>query len=305
VDAREKYQLDMVSQVARVKARARPWRSIIALVLAAIAAGVSWWAAVPGRKLTLAGHPVEKGLSIACAVAFCLLALAATLGLSGRAREMLEPVIGSAHAAVIRYAIVLAGGLISLLITLELLKIPVGSIIVGGAFTAVLIGIAAQQALGNLFSGIMLQLARPFVVGDTVRMRAGGLSGQIEGTVTDIGITYVRLDTDEGKLNVPNSQVLAAAVGPLRRPPAPAPAGGGKPAAGGQPAGSAQPPAGGRPSQPAQSAVAGQPPQAAQSAAMAAAATPPGERAAPPQAGLVTGPDGARRTDPAERGPQP
>jgi hypothetical protein len=34
-------------------------------------------------------------------------------------------------------------------------------------------------------------------------------------TVGLLGITYVHLDTGEGVLALPNSQVLAAAVGPL------------------------------------------------------------------------------------------
>jgi small-conductance mechanosensitive channel len=85
--------------------------------------------------------------------------------------------------------VVLIGGLLILLITLELVRAQVGNLILGGAFTAVLLGIAAQQTLGNLFAGIVLLLARPFAVGDSVRMRAGVLSGQIEGVVADIGIT--------------------------------------------------------------------------------------------------------------------
>ncbi len=289
----------MAEQVAKVRARARPWRSIIALVLAAIAAAASLWAADQNHgkgRLMLGGHPVDRLLSVGGAVVFCLFALAATLGLSGKAREALDPGIGSAHAAVIRYAIVLAGGLTSLLITLELLNVPVGNLILGGAFTAVLIGIAAQQTLGNLFAGIVLLLARPFAVGDSVRMRAGVLSGQIEGIVTDIGITYVRLDTDEGKLNVPNSQVLAAAVGPLRR------TGAAEPAAAAPPPAAAAPPAAvGRPA-----AAAGQPGAAdwpagpGQSAATSAAAAvaPLSEEAAPQHAG----PGGTDRGD--ERGSQ-
>jgi hypothetical protein len=39
-----------------------------------------------------------------------------------------------------------------------------------------------------------------------------------EGLVTEIGITYLRLDTDDGPVNLPNSQVLAAATGPIPRP---------------------------------------------------------------------------------------
>src|SRR6266571_1937251 len=270
------HQLDVAEQVAKVRARARPWRSIIALVLAVVAAAASVWAAgqsADNPLLTLAGHPVDKLLSNGCAAAFGLFALAATLGLSGKAREMFEPRIGSAHAAVVRYAIVFTGGLTSLLITLELFRIPVGNLILGGAFTAVLIGIAAQQTLGNIFAGLVLLLARPFAVGDSVRMRAGVLSGQVEGIVTDIGITYVRLDTDEGKLNVPNSQVLAAAVGPLRQPrdaePGPD-----------EPATAAAPAAGSAgPAHAADAAPTGQ------AAAAAAAVAPLSEQTAPQQAG--------------------
>lgn len=292
MDVREKHQLDMAGQVARVRARARPWRSIIALVLAVIAAGASWWAinhgrhplAVAGHRITLAGHPADRLLNIACAIAFCLLALVATLGLSGKARETLEPGIGSAHAAVVRYAIVLVGGLAILLITLGLVRAQVGNLILGGAFTAVLLGIAAQQALGNLFAGIVLLLARPFAVGDSVRMRAGVLSGQIEGIVTDIGITYVRLDTAEGKLNVPNAQVLAAAVGPLRDPQTTAAASSAAAAL----------------AAPASAAVPGAP--AVSAAGPAAAAAPPAQGAAPLHAVPVTGADGSGQAGSAERG---
>jgi len=290
VDVREKHQLDMAEQVAKARARARPWRSIIALVLAVIAAGASWWAINHGKHpLAVAGHPADRLLNIACAIAFCLLALVATLGLSGKARETLEPEIGSAHAAVVRYAIVLVGGLLSLLITLELVRAQVGNLILGGAFTAVLLGIAAQQTLGNLFAGIVLLLARPFAVGDSVRMRAGVLSGQIEGVVTDIGITYVRLDTLEGRLNVPNSQVLAAAVGPLRNSPS-GNTGSAAAAALAAPASAAVPPA------PAASTTA--------VAGSAAAAAPPSQGAAPQHAMPVTGADSSGQAGSADLGTQ-
>jgi hypothetical protein len=317
VDVREKHQLDMAEHVAKVRARARPWRSIMALVLAVVAAGASWWATDHGKQaLTLAGHPADKLLNVGCAIAFCLFALAASLGLSGKAREALEPGIGSAHAAVVRYAIVLAGGVVSLLITLDLVRVQVGNLILGGAFTAVLLGIAAQQSLGNLFAGIVLLLARPFAVGDSVRMRAGVLSGQIEGIVADIGITYVRLDTDEGKLNVPNSVVLAAAVGPLRRsqsegtaPPGAVPPGAvppgpvaSSPAVPGPavpgPAAAASSAASGAPASSAAAMV------AAPSAALDAAMAPPLDGAAPQHGGPVTGRDGAGHAGSAEGGPQ-
>ena len=47
----------------------------------------------------------------------------------------------------------------------------------GGAFTAVVLGLAAQQTLGNLFAGMVLLSARPFRVGERVRLQAGAVGG--------------------------------------------------------------------------------------------------------------------------------
>ena len=104
------------------------------------------------------------------------------------------------------------------MLTLVLFGVDPSQLVLGGALTTVFVSIAAQQALGNVFAGLVVMLARPFQVGDAVRLRAGALGGAIDGTVTDIGITYVRVDTGGGVLSVPNSQVLNAVVGPI--PPA-------------------------------------------------------------------------------------
>jgi small-conductance mechanosensitive channel len=223
VDLHERHQLDMAEQVAKVKARARPWRSIIALALALC----SLAAAEYGRH----AHYLQSGstsdaatrsaLIYSGSVAFFLFGTAATFGLSGQARNLLRPVIGAAHAGVTRYALALVGIFTVLVIALKVADVPVGQLVLGGAVTGVLLGIAAQQSLANLFAGMVLLFARPFRVGDKVRFRAGALAGQIQGTVTDISITYVRLETAEGLLFVPNSQALAAVVGPI--PPEPSP----------------------------------------------------------------------------------
>jgi small-conductance mechanosensitive channel len=195
---------------------ARFWRSVIALVLAAAAAIASGLAGNRFSEWSIHGPTTLQLIAAGGALAFCLLAILATIGFSRIARDLLEPRAGTAHAAVVRYTIVLAGGLANVIITLELFKVPVGNLLVGTAFTAVLLGIAAQQTLGNLFAGVMLMLARPFNVGDQVRMRGGTLGGEIQGTVTAVGITYTRLDTAEGPLNVPNAQAMAAVVGPMQ-----------------------------------------------------------------------------------------
>jgi small-conductance mechanosensitive channel len=89
---------------------------------------------------------------------------------------------------------------------------------VGGAFTAVVLGLAAQQTLGNLIAGMVLLSARPFRVGERVRLQAGPLAGQLEGVVSSLGLLYTTFARGEDRVMVPNSVVLSAAVVPLREP---------------------------------------------------------------------------------------
>ena len=158
---------------------------------------------------------VHEIVAAATAVAFLVFASAATIGLSGKAGSILKPVMGASHAAVVRYALVLIGAVTTLLVTLGLFGVPIGQLLLGGALTSVFVGIAAQQALSNVFAGLVLLLAHPFKVGDSIRLRAGAMSGEIGGTVNEIGITYLRLGTLDGVLSIPNSLVLGAIVGPL------------------------------------------------------------------------------------------
>ena len=52
----------------------------------------------------------------------------------------------------------------------------------GGAITGVVVGIAAQQTLGNFFAGLVLLFARPYVPGQRVPVTSGamGVSRQLK-----------------------------------------------------------------------------------------------------------------------------
>ncbi len=89
---------------------------------------------------------------------------------------------------------------------------------VGGAFTAVVFGLAAQQTLGNLIAGMVLLSARPFRVGERIRLQAGAVGGSTEGVVSSLGLLYTTLAHGEDRIMIPNNVVLAAAVVPLREP---------------------------------------------------------------------------------------
>ena len=110
--------------------------------------------------------------------AFLVFATIAVVSLASGARRALTSVTGTAHAAVVRYAIVLVGIILTISITLALLKVPVGQLLVGGAFATIIITIAGQQALSNIFAGMVLLLSRPFMVGDVIWLRSGAASSR-------------------------------------------------------------------------------------------------------------------------------
>jgi small conductance mechanosensitive channel len=103
-------------------------------------------------------------------------------------------------------------------IALRVVGLDPRTLAVGGAFTAVIFGLAAQQTLGNLIAGTVLLSARPFKVGDRVRLQGGQIAGQIEGVVSSLGLLYTTFASGEDSIMVPNSAVLNVAVVPLREP---------------------------------------------------------------------------------------
>jgi small-conductance mechanosensitive channel len=234
MDLQERRQLDVAERVQRVRAKARPWRYIFALVvavagaIAAKAGHISTYHALTTPALTTpashalttaVGDQTAKLVYILGTLAFFVFGMIAVFGLSGAAQRALQPLTGRAHAGIVRYVLLIAGVFAILTISLALLGVNPRQLLVGGAVTGVLLGIAAQQSLSNVFAGLVLLFASPFRVGDRVRFRAGALSGQIEGVVTDLSLTYVRLETEDGTVLLPNSQVLASAVMLVPDPP--------------------------------------------------------------------------------------
>ena len=81
----------------------------------------------------------------------------------------------------------------ALLLALSVAGVSLQTLAVGGAFTAVVLGLAAQQTLGNVIAGMVLLSARPFRVGERVRLQAGAVGGSVEGIVSSLGLLYTTL----------------------------------------------------------------------------------------------------------------
>jgi small conductance mechanosensitive channel len=135
-------------------------------------------------------------------------------GLSPRLYRRLDP----ATAGTAGFAIRLLAMAAVVVLALRIAGVTASTLAVGGAFTAVLLGLAAQQALSGIFAGIVLQSTRPFRVGERVRLVGGVLAGSIEGTVSSLGLFYTTLSQGADRLMVPNSVLLQLVVVPLREP---------------------------------------------------------------------------------------
>jgi small-conductance mechanosensitive channel len=85
--------------------------------------------------------------------------------------------------------------------------IPETTIITGGALFGTAVGLAFSKALSNMVSGFYVIGARPFRVGDYVKI------GDVEGIVLEITLNYTRLlQPDYTREFVPNSKVVDSQV---------------------------------------------------------------------------------------------
>ncbi len=123
-----------------------------------------------------------------------------------------------ATAGTVGFLIRLGTMAIAAILALHVAGVNPATLVAGSAVTAVVIGLAAQQTLGNLFAGMVLLAARPFRVGERVRLQSGPIAGRTEGVVSSLGLLYTTLANGDDRIMIPNSVVLAAAVVPLKEP---------------------------------------------------------------------------------------
>ena len=121
-------------------------------------------------------------------------------------------------ATTISFLVQLVALLVVVIVALRLMDVETRAIAVGGALTAVVLGLAAQSTLGNVIAGMVLLGSRPVRVGERVRLQGGTLGAVVEGTIGSIGLVYTTIARGSGRLMVPNNAVLSATVVPLRDP---------------------------------------------------------------------------------------
>jgi small conductance mechanosensitive channel len=152
-------------------------------------------------------------LAIGLTVAFVILGASAIRSASRDIQVLSQTRVGPSAGSILGYVATTAGYLVLVFGLLALLNVNPASLLVGGALIGAIVGLAAQQTLGNYFAGLVLLLARPYVPGERITIHNGGM-GEFTGTVVDAGVMYTVILTDVGEVKLPNSGVLASAIGP-------------------------------------------------------------------------------------------
>jgi small-conductance mechanosensitive channel len=114
-------------------------------------------------------------------------------------RTKLEPNVANNLALAFRIMILIAGiALIS-----RVSGVTSDWIVSVSAIGAAAVGFASQKTIGNFIAGIFLMLARPFKVGNYVRI------GTVEGIVSEVTINYTKIITQANNIvSISNLQIL-------------------------------------------------------------------------------------------------
>jgi small-conductance mechanosensitive channel/CRP-like cAMP-binding protein len=201
------------------------WRALFGLALLASAGGI--W-------LSIRAHPTRRRFG--GAIAFLAAACAAEVvipwlpaqwktAMTLRALSLLAFLFGLVRALVITVdfaarrrrsdfstifrdlATLLAYGVVILVVARTELNVDVTPLLATSALVTAVIGLALQETLGNVFSGLSLQLQKPFAPGDWIRF--GSQLGRVQG----IGWRSTRLVTRKLEmLEVPNAMLAREVI---------------------------------------------------------------------------------------------
>jgi small-conductance mechanosensitive channel len=157
-------------------------------------------------------------IAYGCAASVAVFGVLASRAAAKEVQRVAAHHAGDKAGTPLRIMILLAGYMIAAIAFCDLMDVDVGHLLIGGAITGIVVGLAAQPVLGNLFAGLVLLFARPYIAGEHIRIMSGAINGPHEGIVVSAGLLYTTLQTDNGPLNIPNSTLMAAAVGPAPLP---------------------------------------------------------------------------------------
>lgn len=195
-----------VASLAGIRRRGALVHVVVELILlAAIATLLAHHGTTPLPRTGVLGHDVAGAWLRALAIVWWLLAarvvVTVTLIARGRDPRMREARLFSDLVAAIIYVAA------AFIVLNSVLELPVGGLIATSGVVAIVLGLALQNTLADVFSGIAVGLEKPFHVGDRVSL------GENEGVIVQINWRSLRMQTDSDDLvTIPNSVVAKGQI---------------------------------------------------------------------------------------------
>ena len=125
------------------------------------------------------------------------------------ARRDLAPEVATRYRVARRtiMATIVFVGVLSALLVIPQVRAITGGILASSAVVGIVIGLAAQQTLGNFVAGLSIAFTQPVRLGDAIEV--GGTAGVVE----EIGLTYTWVRTaDDNMVVIPNQKLASETI---------------------------------------------------------------------------------------------
>ncbi|MDE1833231.1 MAG: mechanosensitive ion channel family protein [Candidatus Micrarchaeota archaeon] len=119
----------------------------------------------------------------------------------------------------------LMGYVIILFLVLSIFQINLTGALIGAGFLGIVVGLASQSTLGNMFAGITMMAAKPFAIGDSITFSTSqygilppsythrAIRPGYTGVIREIGLMYTKVKLEDGTaLFVPNNSMSQAII---------------------------------------------------------------------------------------------
>ena len=170
---------------------------------------------------------VDLALKIVVAVVIGYFAIGI---IASELRKIISKEAGVERGATVGTAFRYFGYIVLAVVVLGLAGVSGTALLAGGTFGGLVLGLASQQALSNIFAGLLLLTSRPFLVGDRITVSTWQwgfalpsyppkffsdnlLVPGYTGVVEDIRLNYTVIRLDDGiQVKLPNSIVIQGSV---------------------------------------------------------------------------------------------
>lgn len=155
---------------------------------------------------SVAGYSLGKVLSALATLLVCLIAVKLIMKLLTRLLSRTQK-LGDRLQGLLLTAVKVILYVLTLIITAEALGFNTSSLTALLSVLTLGVTLAAEDILGNVAGGLVILSSRPFALGDYIE--AGGVSG----TVREIGLNRVKLETPDGQMVLmPNKELSASKI---------------------------------------------------------------------------------------------